>query len=335
VVRKRRFAIPMFIGFFIFFVTALHDGLYYTNVIRSIYFMPLGLFFATFSQAYVLAHKTTSAHVKSERLSEKLAEQNRSLENQVKIRTSEIESQKKEIEIKAGQLAKSNRELIKLANFKKNMTNMMIHDLKAPLNSIMGFAQINLDKSKYNHYILKSGWEMENLIQNILDVEMYDSPEFKLRLEETNIHELVNFTYENIYFILTSKNIAFKNNIPHHIKLNIDRNSIFRVFVNMFSNAAKYGGENIDLEVSCEEVIVNNQSYLKIKVFNSGKAIHRSKINIIFNMYNSENKDDIMASNSSGIGLTYCKLAINAHNGDIGVISDENSGVTFWFTIPK
>ena len=332
--RGREFAKPMFVGFFVYFLLSLHDALYYAKIINSVNLMPLGLFVATFSQAYVLARKSSSAYLRAEKLSDKLSEYAHNLEDIVRSRTKEIESQKHELEHNAKALKENNKELVRLVNFKQNMTNMMIHDLKAPLNSIVGFAELSADNNEYSKYILNSGWEMENLIQNILDVDRYESTEFKTNKTETNLHKLVNYAYENVYFIITGNKIDFINQVPADINMSIDKHAIYRLFTNIFSNAVKYGGKNITLKVDAEMVSDESGDYIKISIYNSGNSIAPDKINRVFNQYDSNSDELKDLSYSSGIGLTFCKLAVDAHGGSIDVESGKNKGVTFWFTIP-
>ena len=93
----------------------MHDALYYTEVITSIYLMPLGLFVAAFSQAYVLASKTSTAYQHVENLSEELSIHANKLEATVEKRTRKIKKQRNLLEKKARELDASNQTLIKLA----------------------------------------------------------------------------------------------------------------------------------------------------------------------------------------------------------------------------
>ncbi|WP_075589769.1 sensor histidine kinase [Labilibacter marinus] len=332
--KRRAYAAPIFIGFFIFFLLSIHDALVYINTINSLYLMPLGLFFASFSQAYVLAQKTSSAYARSEKLYIKLGEHAQNLELKVEKRTTEVQRQKLQIEHKAKELEETNNKLVKLARFKQDMTSMMIHDLKAPLNSIMGFTQLNLLENDNSKYILRSGWEMENLIQNILDVDKYESANYKPNTSLVNIRRLIEEAYNNIYFLVSTRKIELQNEISNDINLEIDNKTIGRVFVNIFSNAAKYAGEDIYIKITSQNEMRNETEYLRINIFNSGNPISQQKLDTLFDKFISSDEQHNYGSHSSGLGLAFCKLAIEAHQGEIGVHSEEGKGVTFWFTLP-
>lgn len=337
----RECAQPVFMGFLVFFLLAIHDALLHVNAIQSLFLMPMGLFIVTFSQAYVLGQKTASAYRRSENLSLQLKDHALNLEGKVKRRTKKINKQKKELEkqkhqteVKAQQLEASNQQLIKLGQFKKDMTNMMIHDLKAPLNSIMGFAELNMMDNEYGKYVLSSGWEMENLIQNILDVDKYELAEIQLNKENIGFHELVEDAFRSIYFLVALSKTTMHNKLPIDLFIKGDKNTINRVFVNIFSNAVKHAGDDIFIEVSSEIKVINEKDYCRINIFNSGKQIPENVIDTIFDKYRSTKEYSGSANYSSGIGLAFCRLAIESHGGFIGVESKKESGVTFYFDLP-
>jgi len=332
--KGRDFAIPVFGGFLFFFILSIHDALYYSNIINSIYLMPAGLYIATFSQAYVLAQKTSSTYSKVEKLSEDLKAHAHNLEQIVEARTLKIQQQKEEIEKQKIQVEETNKELIKLAQYKKNMTNMMIHDLKAPLNSIMGFTELSTNQNEFSKYVLSSGWEMENLIQNILDVDRYEAIELEPNKTKCNLYELANYAYENIYFLIKSNNISFTNNLDKSISIKVDKEAIYRVIVNILSNAVKHAGKGIQIKLTNSHISIDHKPFVKVEIYNSGKAIPKSNLDSIFNKYSSASSLTANASFSSGIGLAFCKLAVSIHGGEIGVTSGNEKGVTFWFTLP-
>lgn len=341
VLRGRKYSLSIFIGYFIFFVLSINDLLHYNNSIDTAFLMPIGLFILTISQAYVLAKKTSSAYSKIEILSDKLSDHANKLEIIVEQRTKEIQTQKEEIENqknkiqqKAEQLTTTNEQLISLSSFKKDMTNMMIHDLKNPLNNIIGFASLPNNFEKYKTHIHSSGWVMKNLIQNILDVEKYESTNVSLNLCQVQLYELVDKAYEMVSYMVFKNEIQFENTITKTQAATIDNELIIRVFTNILSNAVKYGGKDVLIKISSEIIQVGDKDYCKVNIYNSGEAIPSEKINSIFHKFVQLHNSNEDFDYSTGIGLTFCRLAIERHGGQIGAISGKESGVIFWFTLP-
>ena len=133
--------------------------------------MPVGLTIIAFSQAFVLAQKSSAAHSEAENLAKKLKNYAANLEKIVSERTKKIEYQKNSIESAAVKLRQTNMNLVKLADFKKNMTAMLIHDLKNPLNNIIGFTSLQESLDPFKDVIHTSGWNMLNMVENLLDIE--------------------------------------------------------------------------------------------------------------------------------------------------------------------
>lgn len=339
--RGREYSLSIFIGYFVFFIFSLNDLLNYNHIIDSAFLMPLGLLVVTFSQAYVLAKKMATAYSKIKILSDELTQHANKLESIVEKRTKvvlnqkeKIENQKNELQIRAEELKKSNEQLISLANFKKDMTSMMIHDLKTPLNNIIGFASLPDSFEKYKNIIHTSGWDMQNLIQNILDVEKYESSKMSLNLTRTGLHELVNKAYEIASFMVYNNQIQFTNLCSEDQFVSIDNELIIRVFSNLLSNATKYGNKDGLIEVSSKIIKLDGKEFCRVNIYNSGELIPLEKLDLVFNKYEQLQNVNEGIKYSTGIGLTFCRMAIEAHGGEIGAISSKEKGVNFWFTLP-
>ena len=332
--RKREYSGILLLGFAFYFILSVHDVLYYLAILNTAYLMPFGLFIVTFSQAHILAQKSSSAFSRIENLTNELVKKNKDQEKIISDRTQKVNQQKHLLENKASELEIKNTQLIKLANFKQDITGMMIHDLKSPLNNIIGFSELFEKDNKFFGIIKNSGSEMINLIQNILDVDKYESASYHLNKTKIDLRDIVEQAYESTRYMIESRSILFENNIPSNHILEADKNNLVRVFLNIISNATKYCTENDVIRVSCKE-LNSDPRFIKIYIYNSGDDIPADKISKIFNKYTQLRGIYETESYSSGIGLTFCQLAIQAHGGEIGVKSGDQKGVEFWFTLPK
>ncbi len=230
-----------------------------------------------------------------------------------------------EIQNQAKKLQMINEKLHKLDKFKENMISMIVHDLKNPIIAIIGISSDIKDSEikKVFHY---SGNKMYNLIQNMLDVYKFEETDIKLNLNQLSIFEITeNVIKENWYFC-EQKNISVQNRIHPAYEAELDKSYIERILGNLLINAAKNSKNNDKIIISCEQ----EDNYLKISFTDNGCGIPKSYQDKIFDKYTKVNNSDA----GTGIGLAFCKMIIEAHKGNIGVISEKEKGATFWFTLP-
>jgi signal transduction histidine kinase len=333
VIQKKKNALGLFWSLTFMYVAMINDVLVYFNVIDSSYLLPFGLITLILTQAFIISRNFSLAYLQVEELSKELEKHAEELEEIVSQRTrkleernSEIEIQKNKIETQAEILNQTNQKLLELDKFKKEMTNMMVHDLKNPLANIIGFMQLPEITEKTRGLVQASGQDMQNMIQNILDVTKYEQTELKIHPDKHALYELADTAFKQNEYNIKLRSIHVENTISKDLVLNVDKKLLIRVFSNIISNATKYLSDNGVIRVSSE--LEGNSC--KVSIYNSGEPIPENKLQDIFDIYAQASSH----SYSTGIGLAFCKMAVKAHGGEIGVISKENEGVTFWFSLP-
>lgn len=334
-------SIPLLISYLFLSLIMVNDLLFYIQAINSVFLLPFGLIILLVTQAFLLSRKTSIAYAKVELLSSELETYTLELEDLVNKRTetlqeqkNHIEMQKSKIERQALELEKKNKRLVKLDNFRKDMTHMMVHDLKNPLTNVIGFLKLPTIDEKRKQVMLASSIDLQNLIQNILDVTKYQSIELSAHLERFRLIDLIDAAYAQNAFAINSKNITFENNVSERLSVFVDGTLITRVLSNIISNATKYKNNDGIIRISVEELEVEGRLYDKLIIFNGGDPIPAEKIDGIFDVYSQVYDSRGEFAYSTGIGLSFCKLAVEAHLGEIGVESHSPRGVSFWFTLP-
>jgi len=251
-----------------------------------------------------------------------LEKENQKLNNTIIDRTLEIINQKEEIEIQSDNLKNLVLELKKMDKFKQNMTNMLVHDLKNPLNAILNFTE--------NPNIKNSANQMNVLINNMLDVQRFEESKLILKFERHNLNKIIIEAFKQVEFLIVRKNLIFENKISDNINVKCDKNILERVFINLLNNAAKFTPVNGLITIYYDK---NIENILKIYVKDSGIGIKEQFLNKIFDEFECDENSETNNITSTGLGLTFCKLAINASNQEIGVESKMGEGTCFWFTI--
>jgi signal transduction histidine kinase len=264
-------------------------------------------------------------------------------ETALKQRNELIESKNQELEAISEELRQQNEVvesknqlLEQLQQAKDDFTGMVVHDLRNPLNPILSFSNEEssqkspLELRENLFLIQKFGKRIEKLIDNILDIQKYENAEIPLDLANHNIYSIAQEAIEQIAFFAQQKGLSIHNQIASGIIARFDSALIARVFENFLTNAIKYtpNGGQITLKSSIEE----NQ--VKISIHDTGEGIPADKIDKIFDRFAQIEARKYGYTRSTGIGLTFCKMALTAHQSEIKVKSDLGQGAEFSFYLP-
>ncbi|MCE7995248.1 MAG: hypothetical protein HEP71_24940 [Roseivirga sp.] len=252
----------------------------------------------------------------------RLIKEKEKLEQIVIDRTREISEQKDEIAAQADELKKTNKKLVDLGRFKQDMTSMIVHDLKSPLSVI-----IKTGEKKASAIARK----MLNLVLNMLDVQKFEETDVQPSLADHSVNDLVNLAIEDVEDNIAEGNLKLGVEVSDSYVIAMDANLIERVLVNLLTNAIRYAPVNSSLHL---QVTRASNDDLYFSLADEGPGISAEKQKIIFDRYAQAEEQVNSRSQSTGLGLTFCKMVIEAHGGKIGVESEVGGGAKFWFTLP-
>jgi signal transduction histidine kinase len=263
---------------------------------------------------------------KNRRLVHSLQIANETLELKVKERTIELE--------------KANQKLSDLNIEKNRYLGMVAHDLRNPIGVAESFSSLIIDEmGALSDNQLKEYVEIINnrcnysldLIHNFLDISKIEAGIFDLNLSE---HEYVSFVKANILQeeILAgnkSQVISVRSSVDR-VNLRFDGNKIQQVLNNLLSNAIKYSMPNTSILV---EISMDND-FVKTAVVDQGQGIPANELSSIFDAYQTTSVKATAHEKSTGLGLAIVKKIIEAHKGNISVISEPGKGSVFSFLLP-
>ena len=214
---------------------------------------------------------------------------------------------------------------------KEEITGMIVHDLKNPLNNIINI-QDDIPVHQ-NKKLRQSGKQMLNMVLDILDVYKYESTKLPIELSKNDLSVLAGKAVDEVEYAALEKSIVIKNLIPSEVVVNADTGLITRVFVNLFTNAIKFTPTNgiVEININREK---SNQEYIYLVVNDTGSGIPDEWQKKVFEKFSQQQGTQNKHSGSIGLGLTFCKLAIEAHGGNIGVDKSDTSGTQVFFTLP-
>lgn len=232
----------------------------------------------------------------------------------------ELKAQKEEILAQAEKLELQNSHLEKLNRFKKQLTATLVHDLKNPLSQIIFKTKDEVVKNLSDRTL--------RLVNNLLDVDKYQETELVIAEAEFDFNELLQNLEKRFRINLSEKNIRLV--LPENkTVLFAEKQLIERVLENLLSNAIRFSYQNKPIKIS---VFPEKENLLKIGVKNFGKSIPEHQLPLIFDRYKHFDTTTTNRYISTGLGLSFCKMVIEAHGHTINAQNIDNA-VLFEFTI--
>jgi signal transduction histidine kinase/AmiR/NasT family two-component response regulator len=229
-----------------------------------------------------------------------------------------------------------NRQL-QLANLaKSDFLSSMSHELRTPLNAILGFAQLlEMDspsppQERSIGQILKAGWHLLALINEILDLSLIESGKMSLSLESVSLADVMLECQSMIEPQAQKRGIrvAFPRfDTPIFVKA--DRMRAKQVLINLVSNAIKYNEVDGSVGVDCATV---HDGRVRISVSDTGAGLTPDNLNHLFQPFNRLGQEGL-AEEGTGVGLVVCKRLTELMGGAIGVESTVGEGCVFWIDL--
>ncbi len=238
------------------------------------------------------------------------------------------------------QLQANFKRLQELEKLRDDLTHMIIHDLRTPLSSvIMGMqtldvvGDLNQDQREMMQIAVAGGETLLGMINDLLDVEKLESGTMQLDYAQLIPAELVAFAESQVASLAQNRELHLVCRIAADLPtFRGDENKLRRVLVNLLGNALKFtpSGGTVTLEAHAN----THENTIVFSVSDTGEGIPPEAFGRIFQKFGQVETRRGGRMMSTGLGLTFCKLAVEAHGGHIGVESSPGKGSTFCFSIP-
>lgn len=219
---------------------------------------------------------------------------------------------------------------------KSDFLSSMSHELRSPLNAILGFAQLMESDSppptpsqgESIIQILNAGWYLLELINEILDLATIESGKMSMSLEPVLLNDLLLECKAMIEPLAQKRGIrmTFAPGDATYC-VNADRTRIKQVLINLLSNAIKYNTPGGSVVVDCS---ANNSSHrIRVTVKDTGAGLSSAKLGQLFQPFNRLGQE-VGSEEGTGIGLVVSKRLVELMDGVIGVESVVGKGSIFW-----
>ncbi len=228
----------------------------------------------------------------------------------------------------------------KQIELEEELIHYIVHDLKSPLVNILSGLRIIKEESENNEDIsqdeiidlsINSGEKLLLYISSILDLGRLEHRRMPIKITEINLDEIVEAAKKQIMGNLIEKDLTVMK-IINFKKIESDEYLLLRIIINLLSNAVKVSPKGSEIIVKILQIQENE---LEFHVIDHGPGIKQEMQDLIFRKYNQA---DLMKKNriqGSGLGLAFCKKAVEVLGGKIKAENNINGGADVIFTLPK
>lgn len=204
------------------------------------------------------------------------------------------------------------------------------HELKTPLTTILGYAQIIKENGfndkeffdKGTSYIINESKRLNNMVVEILDLSTAASKDISYNMEKIDLSKLILNTCEEMNIKGRKYNIKVQPKVQENIFIKGDNDKLREVLVNLIDNSIKYGNVNSTVEVEA----YSEWKYTYLKVKDKGIGIEKEHLNNLFEPFYRISQKEIREKGSAGLGLSIVKNIVKKHNGCIEIKSTINEG---------
>lgn len=217
-----------------------------------------------------------------------------------------------------------------------SLVHMVVHDMNTPLTSASGFLQLALApgrEEKAPHYIRKALDSLDAvqlMTASLLDVSRMESGEMTLILNKVDVAELVDGILEKVSPLKKRRQLEFICS-ERPLMVKCDAQIVERIIQNILGNSLKFTSEE-NGRITIEAVAETGK--VRISISDNGPGIPEEFHQRIFDKFAQLASTKAVRGHSAGLGLAFCRMAVEAHGGRIGLKSRLGQGSVFWFELP-
>jgi signal transduction histidine kinase/CheY-like chemotaxis protein/CHASE3 domain sensor protein len=237
------------------------------------------------------------------------------------------------------------QELEATSKYKSEFLANMSHELRTPLNSVLILAKLLSDNNpnnlqpkqiEYAKIIHKSGADLLQLINDILDLSKIEAGRVELVIEKVSIESIVNDLSQLFSVVASEKGILYETKVAQTMPafIHTDKQRTEQVLKNLLSNSFKFTPKGGSVTMSFESRDQFDRKRIAISVSDSGIGISKAKQQLIFEAFQQADGSTSRQYGGTGLGLSISKELAKLLGGEIEVNSEEGKGSTFTIILP-
>lgn len=254
----------------------------------------------------------------------------------------ELEQKTRELEEVTHKLQEINQELVKVDALKSDFIATITHELRTPITSVKAFAEILFDtpeiseeeKLQFLDTIIKESERMERLINQVLELEKFESGKMHLEMTAIHLNQLIEKSIRTLQQTFKEKKISLSLDLNKDIPLTLgDYDKLVQVLLNLLSNAIKFCHPKKGVIV-IRTFYFSELGHIQVEVENNGKGIVKEQQTLIFEKFFQAENNSTRKLKGSGLGLAITKKILDYHKGKIWVESIPEQFTKFSFLLP-
>lgn len=251
--------------------------------------------------------------------------------------------QNKNIQLENTILQMRNEELRKNQDLKNLFFSKISHELRSPVNGILGLSQIILEQEsptgelkEYIESIYTASKHLRTILDDILDLSKLESGSIRLQKQHFQLNTIFQHLQLNFLQILEKKHLKLHFEMDEYIPHTLigDEVRLTQIFYNLISNAIKFTEQGQISVKATLESLQENQCQLKFEVSDTGVGMNEEETKRIFDPYEQVGNLSYQELGGTGLGLSVVKQLVEIFGGNIQVSSQKNVGTSFVFNIP-
>jgi len=228
-------------------------------------------------------------------------------------------------------------EIKAVQDLRDGLVHMIVHDLRSPLTSVMGYLDLlrsigdasTDDRAEFIDAAYSGAAQMAEMISSLLDINRLEAGEMPVDRQSVDLCDVARDALQSLSGLTIGRTVAQTAPIGA-VMSNCDSALVRRVIGNLVGNALKFTPESGSITISVSRV----DGRPCVDVADTGPGIPADFIGRVFDKFSQAGEGRARKRYSTGLGLTFCKLAVEAHGGSIGVSSEVGVGSRFWFELP-
>ena len=239
------------------------------------------------------------------------------------------------------ELELANTKLVELNKMKEAFLSTASHELKTPLTSVIGYAEIlnqhdailkTEQRREFVHRLHVEAQHLLNLIEDILDLTRLETGKIELNRSTLSLTHLAQTAAETSRPLAKKRNVVIVEEYDDSVEsVWLDEVKIRQALVNLIVNAIKYSPEGGEVKVQTRAI----ESAVLVEVSDAGPGVPTGTDSQIFALFGQGLRPSTKSTSGLGIGLHLVKRIVELHGGDVGVDSNPDQGSTFWIRIPE
>lgn len=222
---------------------------------------------------------------------------------------------------------------------KSEFVSRMSHDMRTPLNAVLGFAQLlasdalTPEQRESVQLISRGGRHLLHLIDEVLDIARIEAGQLSLSLEPVDFVEVVRHAVDLIRPLAATRNVRIDiTQLASNLTVRADRQRLNQLLLNLLSNAVKYNRRDGVVRLSTSDGAATG--HVRLSVTDTGLGISAEKLARLFTPFERLGAE-ASGIEGTGLGLAVSRGLASAMGGTLGVISEEGRGSTFWVELSR